>query len=45
MEQLLTIFCPYHENAGLFAIHEALRNGIGSEDFIPAERIWKKTNI
>lgn len=28
----------YHENAGLFAIHEPLGNGIRSQDFIPAKK-------
>lgn len=29
---------PYHELAGLLAVHEALGDGAGSEDFVPARR-------
>lgn len=28
----------YHEVAGLLAVHEALRNGVGGEDFVPKGR-------
>lgn len=35
LEQDNNALLSYHEHTGLFAIHEALGDGVGSEDLIP----------
>lgn len=40
----IIIICPYHSLTGLLAIHEALGDGVRSEDLIPGQRAEKEVS-